>query len=212
MHAVPRLLLFPASLRRDSHQRRLISYFAALIGRSCHIDILDAGEVDLPIFNQDLEQAAPVVDRVIAVHRRFNDADAIIVASPEYNGHVAPYLKNTVDWVSRLARIDVRYAADTPFRGKPLLLASASTGWTGGILGLQDARTIFSYLGCLVSAEQICVSDANRWAAEGQFRFETAFAEYIEGVMATFLSLVGNLSNADVAHRKELCRESLACA
>jgi chromate reductase len=125
---------------------------------------------------------------------------------------VSPYLKNTVDWVSRLARIDARYAADSPFRGKPLLLASASTGWTGGILGLQDARTIFSYLGCLVSAEQICVSDADRWAAEGQFRFETAFAEYIERALATFLSLVGNLTNADAAHTKELGGESLACA
>src|ERR1700680_1031832 len=83
------------------------------------------------------------------------------------------------------ARSEPRTAPDPPSRDKPLLLASASTGWTGGILGLQDARTIFSYRGCLVSAEQICVADANRWAAEGQFRFETAFAEYIEGVLAT---------------------------
>jgi chromate reductase len=210
MHATPRLLLFPASLRRHSHQRRLIGYFAALIGGSCQIDILDAGEVDLPIFNQDLE--ASVLDRVIAVRQRFNAADGIILASPEYNGHVSSYLKNTVDWVSRLERIDARYAADTTFRGKPLLLTSASTGWTGGILGLQDARTIFSYLGCLVSAEQICVSDAERWVAEGQFRFETVFAEYIERVLGTFLSLVGNLTNADAVHTKEIGSELLACA
>jgi NAD(P)H-dependent FMN reductase len=212
MLTTPRLLLFPASLRRHSHQRRLIGYFAALIGGSCHIDILDAGEVDLPIFNQDLERLAPVLDRVIALHQRFSAADGIIVASPEYNGHVSSYLKNTVDWVSRLERIDARYAADTPFRGKPLLLTSASTGWTGGILGLQDARTIFSYLGCLVSAEQICVSDADRWTAEGQFRFDTAFAEYIERALGTFLSLVGNLTNADALRPKERGGESLACA
>ena len=212
MRAAPRLLLFPASLRRHSHQRRLIGYFAALFGGACHVDILGAGEVDLPIFNQDLEGSTPVLDRVVAVHRRFNAADGIIVASPEYNGHVSPYLKNTVDWVSRLARIDGRYAAETPFRGKPLLLASASTGWTGGILGLQDARTIFSYLGCLVSAEQICVSDAERWTTDDQFRFETAFAEYIDRVLATFLSLVGNLASADAAHTEESSRESLACA
>jgi chromate reductase len=212
MGATPRLLLFPASLRKHSQQRRLITYFASLIGEVCEVDILEAGEVDLPIFNQDLEGSAPVVDRVVAVHRRFNAADGIIVASPEYNGHVSPYLKNTVDWVSRLSRINARYAADTPFRGKPLLLASASTGWTGGILGLQDARTIFSYLGCLVSAEQICVCDADRWAADGQFRFEVSFAEYIERVLANFLSLVGNVTDIDAARTKESDRELLACA
>jgi chromate reductase len=212
MHATPRLLLFPASLRRQSHQRRLIGYIADLIGGACHIDIVEAGEVDLPIFNQDLEGSAAVLDRIIALHQRFDAADGIIVASPEYNGHVSSYLKNTVDWVSRLTRIDPRYAADAPFRGKPLLLASASTGWTGGVLGLQDARTIFSYLGCLVSAEQICVSDAERWVAEGQFRFETVFAEYIERVLGTFLSLVGNLTNADAVHTKEIGSELLACA
>lgn len=153
----------------------------------------------LPIFDQDLEGAAPVLDRVIALHERFKAADGIIVASPEYNGHVSPYLKNTIDWVSRLARIDARYATDNPFRLKPLLLASASTGWTGGVLGLQNARAIFSYLGCLVSAEQICVSNADHWVSEGEFRFEPPFADYIERTLATFISLVGNLAGADGA-------------
>jgi chromate reductase len=192
--ATPRLLLFPASLRQQSHQRRLIDHFAALLRGTCHIDILTADQVDLPLFNQDLEGDAAVLDRVISLHARWRAADGFIVASPEYNAHVSPYLKNTVDWISRLARIDARYAEINPFGGKPLLLASASTGWTGGVLGLRDARSLFSYVGCLVSPEEICVSHADHWAADGPFRFEPPFTGFIECTLSAFVKLAERLA------------------
>ena len=132
----------------------------------------------------------------MAVHARFRAADGIIVASPEYNGHVSPYLKNTVDLGVADERIDARYVDASPFRGKPLLLASASTGWSGGVLGLRDARSLFAYLGCLVSADQICVSDAAQWAADGGFRFDPGFAAYIDHALADFVALVGKLAAA----------------
>ena len=78
-------------------------------------------DVNLPLFNQDLEQSEPVLSEVMALQARFKAANGLVVSSPEYNGHVSPYLKNTIDWVSRLPRIDSRYAADDPFRGKPVL-------------------------------------------------------------------------------------------
>jgi chromate reductase, NAD(P)H dehydrogenase (quinone) len=191
--ARPRLLLFPASLRRNSHQRRLIEYIAALLADRCAIDILCPGEVDLPLFNEDLQDEPAVLDRVVALHRRFAAADGLIIASPEYNGHVSPYLKNTVDWISRLPRIDARYGDEAVFRSKPLMLACASTGWTGGVLGLQSARALFSYLGCLVGPEQVCVSDADHWAASGAFEFEAGFADYIARSLEAFLVLVDKL-------------------
>ena len=188
--ALPRLLLFPASLRQHSHQRRLIDYLVRLLAGHCEIDILAAGEVNFPLFNQDLEHSPVVLDSVIAVHNRFDAADGMIVASPEYNGHASPYLKNTLDWVSRLPRIDSSYATTNLFRNKPLLLVSASTGWTGGTLGLQDARSIFSYLGSLILANQICVADADHWVAAESYRFEDAFAAHIEMVISEFLTLI----------------------
>lgn len=195
----PRVLLFPASLRRDSHQRRLAAHFAARLAGACDIDMLAAGEVDLPLFNQDLESVPAVLEEVEGLHRRFQAADGLIVVSPEYNGHVSPYLKNTVDWVSRLPRIDPRYAAANPFRGKPLLLASASTGWTGGLLGLKDARSVFAYLGALVVSDQICVSDAGQWVDGEGFRFDPAFADHIDGVLRAFCALAGRLAQPAVA-------------
>ncbi len=159
--------------------------------------------MDLPLFDQDLEQAGPSRDRVIALHERFEAADGLIVASPEYNASVSPYLKNTIDWISRLAHVDARFADSRAFLHKPLLLASASTGWSGGTLGLQSARTIFAYLGCLVNAEQICVSYADHWAMAGQFGFDPAFAAYIERTLQTFVSLVERLANVPVPQAKQ---------
>jgi chromate reductase, NAD(P)H dehydrogenase (quinone) len=193
---LPRLLFFPASLRRQSHQRRLLRYFTPLVDTSCEIDILEPDDVRLPLFDQDLEQSDAVRSEVIGLHDRFNAADGLIVASPEYNGHVSAYLKNTVDWVSRLSRIDPRYAANNPFQGRPVLLASASTGWTGGILGIQNARSIFSYLGCMVVADQICVSDAEQWVIENDYQFDDPFADHIRNVLTRFVALVGNLQSA----------------
>lgn len=193
---LPRLLLFPASLRRQSHQRRLLRYFVPVIDASCEIDILESGDVHLPLFDQDLEDSDAVRTAVIGLHDRFNAADGLIVASPEYNGHVSAYLKNTVDWVSRLSRIDPRYAASNPFQGRPVFLASASTGWTGGILGLQNARSVFSYLGCMVVADQICVSDAEQWVVEDDYQFDGGFADHIRNVLTRFVALVGSLQSA----------------
>jgi chromate reductase len=192
-----RLLLFPASLRQQSHQRRLIDYLARLLRGHCELDFLSAGEVNLPLFNQDLEHSPEILDSVIALHSRFDSADGLIVASPEYNGHASPYLKNTLDWVSRLPRINEKYASSNPFRNKPLLLVSASTGWTGGILGLQDARSIFSYLGSLILANQICVADADHWMDDGTYKFETAFAAHIERVISEFQSLIPSRPTAE---------------
>ena len=196
MPARPRLLLFPASLRRHSYQRRLVDYCAERLADACDLDLLGPDQVDLPLFNQDLEADAGLRQRLEALHARFHRADGLLVASPEYNGHVSPYLKNTVDWLSRLPRIDQACAAESAFRGKPLLLTSASTGWTGGMAGLRDARTVFAYLGCLVSAAQICVADAETWAESGAFRFEPPFTAHIDAVLADFITLVGRLAAA----------------
>jgi chromate reductase len=192
MTSQAKLLLFPGSLRKDSHQARLLKTLMPLLG-ACKVDYLEPATVSLPIFNQDLEGDEAVLRHVKQLHQRFLEADGFVIASPEYNGHVAPFVKNTVDWISRLPRIDSAYASLNPFREKPLLLVSASTGWTGGILGLQDARSIFSYLGCLVSSDQICVSDANQWTNGDTFTFEVPFEQSIESIVQQFLALISRI-------------------
>ncbi|MEI7455597.1 MAG: NAD(P)H-dependent oxidoreductase [Nitrosomonadales bacterium] len=182
------ILLFPASLRAHSYNRLLLDYLADYLSPACKIDMLDPAEFTFPLFNQDLESSEEVIAEVAGIYHRFNQADGMIIASPEYNGHVSPYLKNTLDWVSRLQRIRNPIFPANPFLNKPLLLTSASTGWTGGLLGLQDARSIMGYLGCLVMQNQLCISNADAVLPAGNF--EDSFANYMKQTVQQFQTLV----------------------
>jgi NAD(P)H-dependent FMN reductase len=184
------ILIFPASQRHDSLNRKLAVWLAQHLIGNVSIDVLESNSVDFPLFNQDLENVSEIIRRIVPVYNRFNAADAVVVVSPEYNGSVSPYLKNTVDWVSRLSRIDPdKYF--NPFQEKPLMLASATAGASGGILGLQAARQIFSYLGSVVLAEQLCMPRANAaWDSENNPR-EPEFTEWAYHAMNRLLTLTG---------------------
>ncbi len=182
------ILLFPASLRAHSYNRQLTDYLAGLLDTGCSIDLLCPEEFTFPLFNQDLESRDEVIAEVASVYHRFNQADGLIIASPEYNGHVSPYLKNTLDWVSRLQRI--RNFPANPFLNKPLLLSCAATGWTGGLMGLQDARSILGYLGCLVMPGQLCISNAAEVFANGNINLNSNYASHIKATVDQFQTLV----------------------
>jgi NAD(P)H-dependent FMN reductase len=165
---VKKILIFPCSQRKQSKNRQLASHFESLLKPYFYVDILEANAVNLPLFNQDLENDTLVLEQVTTIYQRFLQSDGLIVVSPEYNGSVSPYLKNTVDWVSRLPRIFAEQGYFNPFHGKPLLLASATPGQSGGILGLQSACNVFSYLGGLILAEQIALPyAAEAWDDDG---------------------------------------------
>ena len=153
---VKKILIFPASQRKNSINQHLACELARLLSaenNDVNIDFLSADHVDLPLFNQDLEQDETVLEKVIPLYQRFLEADALLVITPEYNGSFSPYLKNTIDWVSRIPRL---FEGDSsPFLGKPLLLASATPGQSGGVVGMQSTRLVFNYLGSLVFEEQI---------------------------------------------------------
>jgi chromate reductase len=185
-----RILVFPGSLRRESYNRMLAGYLCDRLPPAVNVDLLASDEVRLPLYDQDLEDDPNLVSQAQAVYARFALADGVIVASPEFNGHVSSYLKNTVDWVSRIPRISEQQATPNPFRHKPLLLCSASTGWSGGLLGLQSARTLFGFLGCLVLPDQICLSDAESLIFGETFALSQQFDDYILNTLQQFLGIV----------------------
>ena len=190
------ILLISGSQRRDSLNTRLLHSVSAALAGAFSVELLDSYLVDLPLFNQDLERNPAVIQRVADLHGRFKSSDGIIAASPEYNGQASPFLKNTVDWVSRLAYID--HAFDNPFVDRPLLLCSASTGAGGGALGLHSARALFSYVGCLVLGDSICLPFADQLLTEEGFDLPPYFEEQLAYSVNRFAQLVNNLSGAKV--------------
>jgi NAD(P)H-dependent FMN reductase len=189
----PRLLLIPGSQRTDSLNARLLADFALRLDGLCQTDMLWPGEVDLPLFNQDLETVPELIERVAALHRRIANSDGLIVASPEYNGQLSPYLKNLVDWISRLAYIDPQYG--NAFVDRPTLLCSASTGGSGGALAIPHARALFGYVGCVVIGDTVCIAHADRsWTAEG-YAFGTDANQQIDAALQRVLRLASSFAS-----------------
>ena len=93
-----------------------------------NIEFIDLKRFDVPIYSQDIEQNG-IPKPIKKLFQLFSEADAFIIASPEHNGLPTAFLKNTIDWLSRISQ--------NIFGGKPVLLLSTSPGPTGGKTHLQ---------------------------------------------------------------------------
>ena len=170
-----KILFVCGSQRQESYNARLLRHLAESTGDQVEIDFLLPSEVSLPIFDQDLETDGVWLQHTASIHQRINNSDALVVASPEYNAQVTPYLKNLVDWVSRLAYMDVRFA--NPFLDHPVLLCSASTGWSGGALAVAQARSLFGYVGATVLGGAVCLPYAHQAWSEFGYMFDPEFQQ-----------------------------------
>ena len=179
------LLLISGSQRRESWNARLLDHLAFSLQWQCAVDLLEPRSIGLPLFDQDLENDTNVLATLSALHQRFAECSGIIVACPEYNGQASPLLKNTIDWVSRLAHINARF--ENPFLNKPVLLCSASTGWSSGALVIQNLRALFGYLGAVVMGPSIGIARApDQWTADA-FQFDGATDCQIDAALSTLL-------------------------
>jgi len=118
--ADPKLLILSGSLRKGSYNRMLLKLAADAFGPAEVIE----GDLDLPLYNGDLEEAEGVPEKVQTLAAQIKDADAIVIGAPEYNKGITGVLKNAIDWVSRVP--------GSAFKDKPTVVISASAGRTGG--------------------------------------------------------------------------------
>jgi chromate reductase len=89
-------------------------------------------DIRFPLYDGDLEQAEGVPSSVQQAADLIAGADAIVIASPEYNQSVSGVMKNALDWISR--------TDGTPWQGKPVAIMSANAGRAGGARGQYALR------------------------------------------------------------------------
>ena len=116
-----RILGFTGSLRRGSYNMAALRAAGKLLPEGAALEIADLSEI--PFFNEDLE-AEGTPQPVTVFKTKIAQADALLIATPEYNFSIPPVLKNALDWASR--------GDETPVKGKPLAIMSASPGMLGG--------------------------------------------------------------------------------
>jgi chromate reductase, NAD(P)H dehydrogenase (quinone) len=125
-----RILGIAGSVRRGSHNRRLLRAAAELLPPGAVFVEWD-GLAGLPIFDEDLEQAPPAAVREFL--EAIEAADALLIATPEYNSSVPCGLKNALDWASRPF-------PDNVLRDKPVAVIGASTGLFGAVWAQAEVR------------------------------------------------------------------------
>jgi chromate reductase, NAD(P)H dehydrogenase (quinone) len=127
------------SLRQDSYNAMALSLAARSMPPGMRLDTFTLH--DIPLFNGDLlAQGYP--PEVKDLREKIRSADAVLLASPEYNFSISGVLKNALDWVSR--------GADQPLAGKPVAILSASTGPYGGARSQYDLRKVLLFMNAMV--------------------------------------------------------------
>ncbi|KLU60974.1 FMN-dependent NADPH-azoreductase [Peptococcaceae bacterium CEB3] len=131
MSANVKILGFTGSLRRKSYNMAALRAAKDLLPEGASLEIADLAPI--PFFNEDVE-AVGVPEEVVRFKQKIAAADALLIATPEYNYSIPPVLKNALDWASR--------GTDLPLYGKHLAILSASTGMFGGARAQYHLRQV----------------------------------------------------------------------
>ena len=147
-----RILGLVGSLRAGSLNARLLRLAAEELPEGVELELYD-GLADIPAYHHDLDDFVP--DPVAELKNAIAEADAILVATPEYNGSVPGFLKNALDWVSRPI-------AESPMRGKPVAVIGASPGQFGAIWAQRELKKVLGVMSARVLDVELAVAKADR--------------------------------------------------
>lgn len=174
------------SLRREPYNRKLMREAARIAPQGMNITIFeDLGSI--PPFNQDVEEEG-YPEPVQRLKRAIQQADGILVATPEYNYNVPGVLKNAIDWASRPA-------GESPLEGKPAAVIGASMAKAGTAraqLALRDSF-VFTQTPVLPGPEVLVYSAHEQFDSTGKFT-EDATRDFLHGLLERFEGFVRDLA------------------
>ncbi len=176
-----KILAIPGSLRRESYNRALLLAAAELFPPEAEVELFD-GLKAIPPYDEDDD-----VDPAPAVVTRLRDAiaaaDALLVATPEYNSSIPGQLKNAFDWASRPLATSV-------LRNKPVAVIGASAGAFGAVWSQAELRKVLGATGARVLDVELAVGHAaEHLDATGEWR-DREHLEPLRDVVATLVAEV----------------------
>jgi chromate reductase, NAD(P)H dehydrogenase (quinone) len=173
------VLAFAGSLRAASYNLALLRAAGARAPAGMRLTIFDLAPI--PLFNADLE-AIGIPAAVIAFKEAIAAADALLIATPEYNHGVPGVLKNALDWASRPA-------GKSPLWEKPVGVIGASPGQVGTARAQSQIRQTFEFTNCLcMNQPELLVFRAHeRFDADGNLVDENA-TRFLDAYLIAFLT------------------------
>jgi len=174
-----KVLAISGSLRSASYNTQLLRAAEELFPPGVDFELYDGLKGVPPYDEEDDVQPAPPA--VAALRLAIAGADAVLVATPEYNSSVPGFLKNALDWVSRPV-------ATNPLRNKPVAVIGASTGAFGAVWAQAELRKVLAAIGARVVDAEVAVGHApTRFDEHGGLEDESLLeqlGETIEALLA----------------------------
>ncbi len=147
-----KVLGISGSLRRDSHNTELLRAAAELLPPPVELEIFDGLKAVEPYDEDDDQGAGPQGAR--RLREAISSADAVLIATPEYNSSIPGQLKNAIDWASRPLRGNALW-------GKPAAVVGASTGMFGAVWSQAEARKALAASGARVIEKELPIGHAD---------------------------------------------------
>ena len=167
------------SLRAGSYNTLALRAAQALAPAGMEIEL--AAIDDIPMFNDDL-RAGGEPAAVAALKARIRAADAVLLATPEYNFSIPGVLKNMLDWMSR--------PPEPPFDGKPVAILGASPGPLGTARVQYDLRKVLVYMNTFtVNKPEVFIGQcASKFDAEGRL-IDEASRKFVADLLVALRAL-----------------------
>ncbi len=187
-----KILGLAGSLRRASLHRGLIRAAKELAPEAVAVEFYD--ELDkVPFFNQDVENEgdpAPVRE----LKERIRAADAVLIATPEYDYAIPGVLTNALDWALR---------SPSPLRHKPVGIVGASPGSTGTARGQMVLRQILLHAPAYTMPEpQMLIPNARQRFDENGDLTDEETRERMRRFLAALVKWTEQMGQAETTYER----------
>lgn len=172
------------SLRQGSYNRRLLRAAGRELPADVEYQVYERLS-ELPGYSEDL--APP--ESVAVLRRAITTADAVLVATPEYNSSIPGLLKNALDWASRPW-------PDNCLRGKPAAVIGTSMGRYGAVWAQAETRHVMDAIGARVIEQELPVGHVESAFGEDDRLRDVDLRAQLTGLLAELLAMAANPSQA----------------
>ena len=154
-----RILAISGSLRAASHNTALLRAAAELAPTGVEVELYGGLEA-LPPYNEDRDTDLPPAE-VAELREAISSADAVLLATPEFNGSMPGQIKHLVDWASRPR------GRDSALWSKPVAVVGASVTDYGAIWAQDHLRKALGIAGARVLDVELPVGKAHNRFEDG---------------------------------------------
>jgi chromate reductase, NAD(P)H dehydrogenase (quinone) len=179
-----RVLGISGSLRRDSLNSALLRTAAERLPTGAELVVFERlGEI--PPYDgdveRDIEEGGPAPRAIEELRQAMREADAVLIATPEYSHSIPGVLKNALDWASRPA-------GQSALNGTPATVIGASTGMFGAVWAQAETRKVLAAMGGRVLEAELPVARAAELRDADQLKLEPNQSEQLEEILAELVA------------------------